>query len=151
MPIMAWVNRWSPGMWIRMFLWWTSSSGRSIETRIGSKQAVITLNPAGGTTKSTRANHQEASLTPAQVLELTGLLEQVERYYQKPVDIEWAISGDKIFLLQARPITTYLPLPDEMITAPGQPKRLYCQFHPDRTGLAGTACRFWARISWATC
>ena len=33
--------------------------------------------------------------------------------------------GWKIFLLQARPITTYLPLPDEMITAPGEPKRLY--------------------------
>ena len=96
-----------------------------IETRIGGKQTVIRLNHTGGTAKSTRANHQEASITPAQALELTGLLEQVEAYYQKPVDIEWAISGDKIFLLQARPITTYLPLPYEMITAPGQPKRLY--------------------------
>jgi phosphoenolpyruvate synthase/pyruvate phosphate dikinase len=96
-----------------------------IETRIGSKQTVIKLNHTGGTTKTTRANHQEASISPAQVLELAGLLEQVETYYQKPVDIEWAISGDRIFLLQARPITTYLPLPDEMVTAPGQPKRLY--------------------------
>jgi pyruvate,water dikinase len=96
-----------------------------IETRIGGKQTVVTLNHTGGTTKTTRANHQEASVSPAQVLELTGLLEQVEAYYQKPVDIEWAISGDEIFLLQARPITTYLPLPDEMVTAPRQPKRLY--------------------------
>jgi rifampicin phosphotransferase len=96
-----------------------------IETRIGGKQTVIRLNRTGGTAKSTRANHQEASITPAQVLELAGLLEQVEAYYQKPVDIEWAISGDKICLLQARPITTYLPLPDEMVTALGQPKRLY--------------------------
>ena len=96
-----------------------------IETRIGSKQVIITLNPAGGTAKSTRDNHQETSLTPTQVLELTELLVQVEKYYQKPVDIEWAIARDKIFLLQARPITTYLPLPEEMITAPGQPKRLY--------------------------
>ena len=96
-----------------------------IETRIGSKQVIITLNPAGGTAKSNRDNHQETSLTPTQVLELTELLVQVEKYYQKPVDIEWAISRDKIFLLQARPITTYLPLPEEMITAPGQPKRLY--------------------------
>jgi phosphoenolpyruvate synthase/pyruvate phosphate dikinase len=96
-----------------------------IETRIGSKQVIITLNPAGSTAKSNRDNHQETSLTPTQVLELTDLLVQVEKYYQKPVDIEWAISRDKIFLLQARPITTYLPLPEEMITAPGQPKRLY--------------------------
>jgi phosphoenolpyruvate synthase/pyruvate phosphate dikinase len=96
-----------------------------IETRIGGKQTVITLNHTGGTTRSTRADHQEASVSPAQVLELTGLLEQVEAYYQKPVDIEWAISGGKIYLLQARPITTYLPLPAEMVTALGQPKRLY--------------------------
>ena len=84
-----------------------------IETRIGSKQVIITLNPAGGTAKSNRDNHQETSLTPTQVFELTELLVQVEKYYQKPVDIEWAISRDKIFLLQARPITTYLPLPEE--------------------------------------
>jgi rifampicin phosphotransferase len=96
-----------------------------IERRNGRKQAVIKLNPAGGTINSTRTDHQAASITPAQVLELTGLLEQIEAYYQKPVDIEWAIEGGKIFLLQARPITTYLPLPDEMITAPGEPKRLY--------------------------
>jgi phosphoenolpyruvate synthase/pyruvate phosphate dikinase len=96
-----------------------------IETRIGGKQTVVTLNPAGGTTKSSRAHHQEVSLTPAQVLKLAGVLAQVETYYQKPVDIEWAISGGKISLLQARPITTYLPLPPEMLTAPGQPKRLY--------------------------
>ena len=96
-----------------------------LSTRIGAKQAVTTLNQAGGTTKSTRVDHQEVSVTPAQLLELTGLLAQVESYYQKPVDIEWAISGGKLFLLQARPITTYLPLPPEMITAPGAPKRLY--------------------------
>ena len=28
-------------------------------------------------------------------------------------------------MLQARPITAYLPLPDEMVTAPGAPKHLY--------------------------
>jgi pyruvate,water dikinase len=96
-----------------------------IETRIGCKQTTVTLNQQGGTTKSIRANHQVACITPAQVLGLTGLLEQVEAFFKKPVDIEWAISGGKVFLLQVRPITTYLPLPEEMVTAPGQPKRLY--------------------------
>jgi pyruvate,water dikinase len=85
----------------------------------------VTLEQKGGTRKSSAANHQEACITPVQVLELTRLLEQVEAYYQKPVDIEWAISEGKLFLLQARPITTYLPLPEEMITPPGAPKQLY--------------------------
>ena len=108
-----------------------------IETRIGGKQTVITLNNSGGTTKSTRANHQEASITSSQVLELVRLLEQVEAYYQKPVDIEWAISGEKIFLLQVRPITTYLPLPPEMVTAPGHPKRLYANSTLIEQGFQG--------------
>jgi phosphoenolpyruvate synthase/pyruvate phosphate dikinase len=96
-----------------------------IETRIGRKQVVISLNHNGGTSRASHSNSGVTSITSAQALELTGLLERVEAYYQKPIDIEWAISGDKIFLLQARPITTYLPLPAEMITAPGEPKCLY--------------------------
>ncbi len=96
-----------------------------IETRIGRKQAVIMLNQGGGTTRASRSNSGETSITPTQALELTRLLEQVEAYYQKPIDIEWALSRGKIYLLQARPITTYLPLPEEMITAPRQPKHLY--------------------------
>ena len=99
--------------------------GEILETRIGSKQAVTKLNQAGGTIKSTQNNHTETAITPAQALELTRLLEKVEAYYQKPVDIEWALANNQFYLLQARPITTYLPLPPEMLTAPGQPKRLY--------------------------
>lgn len=100
-------------------------TGEILETRIGAKQAVVTLDAAGGTTRSTRPNHPEAAMTPAQALELVRLLAKVEAYYKKPVDIEWAISDGRLFLLQARPITTYRPLPEEMLTAPGQPKRLY--------------------------
>jgi pyruvate,water dikinase len=96
-----------------------------MDTRIGAKEVVITLDSDGGTTRSSRATDGDPCITPAQVLEITGLLERVEAHYDKPVDIEWAISGEKLYLLQSRPITTYLPLPEEMITAPGEPKRLY--------------------------
>jgi len=99
--------------------------GRIIETRIGEKRSVIRLNSKGGTQKYINNQQTETSISPDQALELTHLLELVEAYYQKPVDIEWALAGGKFFLLQARPITTYLPLPPEMITTPNQPKRLY--------------------------
>ena len=99
--------------------------GEILETRIGAKQAVVTLDAAGGTTYTARARQAEAAIAPAQALELIRLLVKAEAYYNKPVDIEWAISDGRLFLLQARPITTHRPLPDEMLTAPGQPKRLY--------------------------
>ena len=34
--------------------------------------------------------------------------EWLEVYYNKPIDIEWAYEKDKLYLLQARPITTDL-------------------------------------------
>jgi len=96
-----------------------------IEEHIGRKQTIIVLDPEGGTYKETIVDSPQVCLTHSQALDVTCLVEQVEKYYQKPMDIEWAFSGGKLFLLQARPITTYLPLPEEMITAPGAPKQLY--------------------------
>jgi pyruvate,water dikinase len=45
-----------------------------------------------------------ASLTDAQVEELAQLGLRVEAYFQRPCDIEWAISGGKFYLLQSRAI-----------------------------------------------
>ena len=37
---------------------------------------------------------------------LVDMAVNVERFYQLPQDLEWAIEGDKLYLLQSRPITT---------------------------------------------
>jgi phosphoenolpyruvate synthase/pyruvate phosphate dikinase len=96
-----------------------------LETRIGSKETAVYLAPDGGTTESRTDVRDQACIRPGQVLALTGMLAKVEACYQKPMDIEWAFAGEDLFLLQARPITTYLPLPEKMLTLPGEPKRLY--------------------------
>ena len=49
----------------------------------------------------------------------------VESLLDEPVDIEWAFADGQLHLLQARPITTYVPLPKAMQTAPGEPRLLY--------------------------
>ena len=98
---------------------------RILESKAGSKRTIIQLNPAGGTEKSHREDHPETAITEEQALALTDLIQKVEAYYQKPMDIEWAIADGKIFLLQARPITTYYSLPEEMTTPLGAPKHLY--------------------------
>ncbi len=100
-------------------------TGRILDTQIGGKEVVITANAGGGVSRATGINHQAPAISPTEVARIVGLVSRVETHYRKPVDIEWAIAGDKLYLLQARPITTYLPLPAEMITAPGEPKRLY--------------------------
>ncbi len=96
-----------------------------LDTRIGGKQLVVTLDREGGTARSARTAVQQASVTQSQVLQLTDLIVKIEKIYQKPIDIEWAIADDQISLLQVRPITTYLPLPEVMITPPGSRKKLY--------------------------
>jgi pyruvate,water dikinase len=45
------------------------------------------------------------SLTEERLQALVTLVLDVEREYQRPIDIEWAIKSGRIFLLQARPIT----------------------------------------------
>lgn len=37
---------------------------------------------------------------------LMPYLHDIETLYGQPMDVEWAVRGDKIFILQARPITT---------------------------------------------
>lgn len=45
-------------------------------------------------------------LTEADLHDITELALTAERHYQEPQDIEWAIEGDAVWLVQARPITT---------------------------------------------
>jgi pyruvate,water dikinase len=67
-------------------------SGRILDRRRGSGEAV--------------------SVTDAQVVALAALGARVERAFDAPQDIEWAIDGDgKLWLTQSRPITTLYPVP----------------------------------------
>ena len=41
-----------------------------------------------------------------QIRDMVKILIEIERYFNYPQDVEWAICGDKFFVLQSRPITT---------------------------------------------
>lgn len=96
-----------------------------IQKQLGAKETSIKLLPDGGTEEYVDSAQIYLSLTDEQVKELTKLIVQVEKSYDRPMDIEWAFSGGEMFLLQARPITTYVPLAKELVTAPGEQKKLY--------------------------
>lgn len=96
-----------------------------MQRQIGGKQFSVTLGADGGTIENSLPIQNSASVSDKQILSITALICKVEDYYKVPVDIEWAIAEDKLYLLQVRSITTYHPLPEVMITRPGEPRRLY--------------------------
>ncbi|AWI05429.1 PEP/pyruvate-binding domain-containing protein [Clostridium drakei] len=52
------------------------------------------------------------ALSRNQVMQLTQLGKKIEKNYQMPMDIEWALEKDKLYIVQARPITV---LPSEWV------------------------------------
>ncbi len=100
--------------------------GRKIlERRLGSKGVSRSVGADGGVELRTQDRSEEASLSDQQVLELVDVVGQVEKLYDVPIDVEWAWADGELHLLQARPVTTYVPLPPEMLTEPGKRRRLY--------------------------
>jgi len=51
-------------------------------------------------------NEQTEILGDRKIKKLTKTCKDIEKYFGKPQDIEWAFTKNKLFILQARPITT---------------------------------------------
>jgi pyruvate,water dikinase len=67
----------------------------------------------------------EACLDDHQIKLVSQATCAIEEHYQQPMDIEWAFCKGEFFVLQARPITTYIPITKEMMTEPGERRVLY--------------------------
>jgi pyruvate,water dikinase len=79
--------------------------------QISDKEVMTARLPEGTREEPVPAEkRRQAALQPAQTAELSRLGVEIERLYGQPMDIEWAMSGQRIFIVQARPITT-LPEP----------------------------------------
>lgn len=85
-------------------------TGQVLETTAGTK-ATVMHGLADGGTETVQADRRQQALADAQVGALVDLGERVATLYGTPQDIEWAFADNRLFLLQARPITTLYPLP----------------------------------------
>ncbi len=74
--------------------------------------AIHSLQEGGVLAKRAESGNLRQALPDAQILELARLGERVAADYGSPQDIEWAWAGGKLYLLQARPITSLYPLPE---------------------------------------
>lgn len=66
-----------------------------------------------GTKQVKNENSSESSLTDDQIKEIAQEVKKIVKIYNKPQDIEWAYENGKLYILQARPITTLENIPDK--------------------------------------
>jgi pyruvate,water dikinase len=92
---------------------------------LGKKDIAVYLKENGGTKSESPASKSEFCISDDQIVAISDLTTRIETEYDKPMDIEWAYEEGQLYLLQARPITAYYKLPEEMITKPGEQKHLY--------------------------
>jgi rifampicin phosphotransferase len=64
-------------------------------------------------------------LSEKEIRALAQQIKIIDNIYQKAMDVEWAFYQNKLYILQARPITTQLQLSPAMLTNAREKKRLY--------------------------
>lgn len=66
-----------------------------------------------GTKQVENENPNAPSLMDNQIKEIVEEVKKIVKIYNKPQDIEWAYENGKLYILQARPITTLDNIPDK--------------------------------------
>jgi pyruvate,water dikinase len=100
-----------------------------LSARIARKEAMTVRQEAGTALVDVPVGLQERPvLDEAQVAALTMLGRRVAAHYGAPQDIEWALAGGQLYLVQARPITSLFPLPQPEPPASAGP-HVYVSFN----------------------
>ena len=77
--------------------------------RINTKKTMFTKDPETGATVQIEVPEDlkdKRVLTDSDLEQLTQLGRRIQKHYGAPMDTEWGIENDKVYMLQARPITT---------------------------------------------
>ncbi|WP_431875026.1 rifamycin-inactivating phosphotransferase [Micromonospora marina] len=91
----------------------TVRDGVVVGRTIGAKSVAVHAVPGGGTRETSvdPARQAQPALTDAQAVRIAALGRRIEAHFGRPQDIEWAVTGDDVHILQSRPITTLFPVP----------------------------------------
>ena len=85
------------------------AANRVVERRAGRRETVIRAVEGGGTRQG--AAGDVAPVGEPDLRRLAGLGRRITAHFGRPQDIEWAIAGGEISVLQARPMTALPPAP----------------------------------------
>ncbi len=82
-------------------------NGKEIAFILGSKEISVVYSDKGTVVVNNSSDMREKRcLNNENLKELFDMTLKIEEIYKKPMDIEWAIRNKKVYILQARPITT---------------------------------------------
>ncbi|WNG16996.1 phosphoenolpyruvate synthase [Cystobacter fuscus] len=103
------------------------ATGELLSVQVGDKALAIRPRPEGGTWEEPlpEATRRARALDDATARELAALGARIEAHYGEPQDIEWCIEAGRIYVVQARPITSLYPLPTP---APDDGLHVYLSF-----------------------
>ena len=97
-------------------LWRIQFDGTVLERNIAVKSLVHRPAPDGPEGFVVEKNAEPAASNPAlsdeEAVRISKLASRAERHFGRPQDIEWAMYGGEIFLLQSRSITSLASMPD---------------------------------------
>ena len=79
---------------------------KEIKKEIRTKKIRQVLDFENKKIKTEEINIEEEILNDSEVCELGENIINIEKYYRKPQDMEWAFEKGKLYILQSRPITT---------------------------------------------
>ncbi len=88
-----------------------SSNNEIIDRSIGNQQKIITSNQDGGIIVN-EISKKDQTISDKLIKSLAKISAAIAETYNSPQDIEWAIKGDEIYILQSRAITNLYPLPE---------------------------------------
>ncbi len=88
----------------------SKNNGSLVDKEIAQKELMFVRDEKTGKTVMRKVPQDKAGsqvLTDRELEIIAELGKSVEKHYDFPQDIEWAVEGDDIFLLQSRPITVF--------------------------------------------
>lgn len=81
-------------------------TGEVVSRAINDKAKQVLLRPGGSSVSEVREEDRMVpSISDAELRLLVDIGARIEGHFGGPQDIEWAIEGDRVFVLQSRPVT----------------------------------------------
>ena len=82
------------------------ASGRVVEHRAPPERRSLVAAPGSATlVEAAPENAQEPPLDPRELARVLEAARRLETLFESPQDVEWTIAGDRLVILQARPVT----------------------------------------------